>query len=104
MGTKAQRGRKTDQNVETGVLEWTNTYGEVEVIWYHGLLSRQNTRTSATSDGGKESKGARARVKSTHRQMGEVTAEDARDVMRRVIFLLPIESLAVLDCGIWGKA
>ena len=86
------------------MLEWTNTYGEVEVIWYHGLLSRQNTRTSATSDGGKESKGARARVKSTHRQMGEVTAEDARDVMRRVIFLLPIESLAVLDCGIWGKA
>lgn len=40
---------------------------------------------------GKESREARARVGPTHRQMGEVTAEDARDVMGRVIFLFPIE-------------
>jgi hypothetical protein len=32
---------KPDQKVETDVLESANTYGEVEVIRYHGLLSRQ---------------------------------------------------------------
>jgi len=90
MGTKAQRREKRIKKW-TGALELTNTYGEVEVIWYHGLLSQQNTQTSAAATVGTESKGARARVGPTHRQMGEVTAEDARDVMRRVIFHLPIE-------------
>jgi len=53
--------------------------------------SIENTQMSATATVGKESKEARARVGPTHRQMGEVTAEDARDVMCRVIFLFPIE-------------
>jgi hypothetical protein len=90
-GDEGAKTGKTDQKVEANALESTNTYGEVEVIWYHGLLSQQKHADVSGSDGGKGEQGARARVGPTHRQMGEVTAEDARDVMCRVVFLLPIE-------------
>jgi hypothetical protein len=42
---------KTDQRVGAGVKRSDNTYREVEIIWYHRLLSSQkhNTRTSATA-------------------------------------------------------
>ena len=49
--------------MESDVLESANTYGEVEVIRYHGLLSRQKHADVSDSDGwGKGSKEARARV------------------------------------------
>ena len=35
---------KTDQKVETDMLELVDTYGEVDVIWYHGLLTSTTAR------------------------------------------------------------
>ncbi len=63
-------------------------------MWYHRLLSIQ-TREHF-SNAWEEEQGARTR-RVTHRQMGEVSAEDTRDIMRRVILLFPIKRLAILD-------
>jgi len=50
------------------------------------------TKHTHVSDSGDEGKNTGARTRrATHRQMGEVAAEDARDVMRRVILLFPVE-------------
>jgi hypothetical protein len=42
----------------------------------------------------------------THSQLGEVSAEDTRDIMGRVILLLPVKRLAILEYPVdnsWGK-
>jgi hypothetical protein len=46
---KRRKRVKTDQRVGTDAKKTDNTYGEVEIIWYHRLLSSQNTRTSAAA-------------------------------------------------------
>jgi hypothetical protein len=48
------------------------------------------------NDSGKKNRGARTR-RATHSQLGEESAEDTRDIMRRVILLLPVKPLAILE-------
>ena len=47
---------------------------------------------------------ARAR-QATHRQVGEISTEDTRDVMRRIVLPFPIERLAILEsCPVDNRA